>query len=182
MTKKFIEIQVRHIPNDIIPKEYKEKPYYNILYEEDGQLIIGFGTYKVEVLLGYLKDYFNIVPDGASADLISRSALREDFDVAFFNDEDDYKRALRIIDNAQAVPLPDFKDGYKQAIIDGRTNFKPKGKWKGEWIPVNPDCRGYPEYFKCSICGAYIYPSSAEKELDYNGCPYCFADMRGEEE
>ena len=53
---------------------------------------------------------------------------------------------------------------------------------QGEWIPINLDCRGYPEYFKCSICGAHIYTSGAEKELDYNGCPYCFADMRGEEE
>ena len=44
---------------------------------------------------------------------------------------------------------------------------------------MNPDCRGYSDYFKCSICGAYIYPNIPEKELDYNGCPYCFADMRG---
>ena len=49
---------------------------------------------------------------------------------------------------------------------------------KGEWIPMNPDCRGYSDYFKCSICGAYIYPHTPEKELDYNGCPYCFADMQ----
>lgn len=29
------------------------------------------------------------------------------------------------IDNAPTVPLPDFKDGYKQAIIDGKTNLAP---------------------------------------------------------
>ena len=52
---------------------------------------------------------------------------------------------------------------------------------QGKWIPMNPDCRGYSDYFKCSRCGAYIYPNIPEKELDYNGCPYCFADMRQEE-
>ena len=34
------------------------------------------------------------------------------------------------IDNAPTVPLPDFKEGYKQAIRDGKTNFsRPQGKW-----------------------------------------------------
>jgi hypothetical protein len=32
---------------------------------------------------------------------------------------------IQIIDNAPTVPLPDFKEGYKQAIIDGKTNFAP---------------------------------------------------------
>ena len=30
-----------------------------------------------------------------------------------------------LINNAPSVPLPDFKEGYKQAIIDGKTNFAP---------------------------------------------------------
>lgn len=63
MAKKFIEIQANHLPNDITPEEYKGKPYYSILYAEDDRLIVGFGTYKVEVLLRYLKEYFNIVPE-----------------------------------------------------------------------------------------------------------------------
>lgn len=63
MAKKFIEIQANHLPNDITPEEYKGKPYYSILYAEDNQLIVGFGTYKVEVLLRYLKEYFNIIPE-----------------------------------------------------------------------------------------------------------------------
>ena len=52
---------------------------------------------------------------------------------------------------------------------------------RGEWIPMSTDCRGYSESFKCSICGAYIYPRCLEKELDYNFCPYCGADMGDEE-
>ena len=38
-----------------------------------------------------------------------------------------------IIDNAPTVPLPDFKEGYKQAILDGKTNYS---RPEGEWIPV----------------------------------------------
>lgn len=36
-----------------------------------------------------------------------------------------------IMENEPSVPLPDFKEGYKQAIIDGKTNFS-----RG-WIPVS---------------------------------------------
>ena len=35
---------------------------------------------------------------------------------------------MNAIDNAPSVPLSDFKEGYKQAIIDGKTNFsRPHG-------------------------------------------------------
>lgn len=39
-----------------------------------------------------------------------------------------------IIDHVPTVPLPDFKEGYKQAIRDGKTNF---ARPQGEWIPVS---------------------------------------------
>lgn len=38
------------------------------------------------------------------------------------------------IDNAPTVPLPDFKEGYKQAIIDGKNNYS---RPHDEWIPVS---------------------------------------------
>lgn len=52
---------------------------------------------------------------------------------------------------------------------------------KGTWIGIDKDSRGYCDGFKCSNCGAYIYPRSCEKELDYPSCPYCLADMSDEE-
>ena len=55
------------------------------------------------------------------------------------------------IDNAPTVPLPDFKEGYKQAIIDGETNFS---RPQGEWIPVSerlPDKEG--DYLVQTYCG-----------------------------
>ena len=89
-----------------------------------------------------------------------------------------------LIDNAMSMHysfLPQYQVDLQCAYDCGYEKGK-QGRPKGEWIPVNPDCRGYPEYFKCSICGAHIYTSGAEKGLDYNGCPYCFADMRGDAE
>lgn len=32
-----------------------------------------------------------------------------------------------LIDNAPTIPQPDYKEGYKQAILDGKTNFNNKG-------------------------------------------------------
>lgn len=44
------------------------------------------------------------------------------------------RRIYDIIDNAQTVPLPDFKEGYKQAILDGKTNYaRPTGEMLKEY-------------------------------------------------
>lgn len=37
-----------------------------------------------------------------------------------------FNQILHDIDNAPTVPLPDFKEGYKQAILDDKTNFRKK--------------------------------------------------------
>ena len=98
-----------------------------------------------------------------SDDLISREALKKELNSRPF--PQDYSTTLllgtfnELIDNAPAV----------------------EARPQGEWIPMSTDCRGYSESFKCSICGAYIYPRYLEKELDYNFCPYCGADTGDEE-
>lgn len=102
---------------------------------------------------------------------IDADDLKESFDVAVFNDEDDYKRALRIIDSAPTIPMPGFKEGYKQAIIDGKTNFS---RQKGEWVLIkNSDgvLKCY-ECSECKKCQGYIS----------NFCEDCGADMRGDVE
>lgn len=53
----FQEIVVEH-PSISTYTEYEGKPYFSIKYTENGQEFIGYGTYKPEVLSGYLKDYF----------------------------------------------------------------------------------------------------------------------------
>ena len=56
---EFIGIEVSYPPPEVCCyPEYKGKPYFAIKYKEDGQYIVGFGTYNPEVLSRYIKEYF----------------------------------------------------------------------------------------------------------------------------
>lgn len=55
--KKFIEI-VTEYPAICTYPEYEGKPYFSIRYEENGEKIEGFGTYNLEVLSKYIREYF----------------------------------------------------------------------------------------------------------------------------
>ena len=109
-------------------------------------------------------------------DLISREALKKAFALLMWKEHNPYdavkvcdivNQTLDFIDNAPTVPLPDFKEGYKQAIIDGKTNFsRPQGEWQ-----VN-DNLGECIYYTCSNCGEISCCKG-------NFCPDCGADMRG---
>ena len=57
--REFIEIfaEYRNDDYDTLP-EYRGKPYYSIHYRENGEEFVGYGTYKIEVLSRYLRDYF----------------------------------------------------------------------------------------------------------------------------
>lgn len=71
--RKFEEIVVEYPPADLCTyPEYRDKPYFSIKYEENGEHVIGFGTYKPEVLSRYLKEYF-IAPTIIEADKVERS-------------------------------------------------------------------------------------------------------------
>jgi hypothetical protein len=78
------------------------------------------------------------------------------------------------IDNAPTVPLPDFKDGYKQAVLDGKTNYS---RPKGEWEPIVDENgapyweENYEPMFLCTHCKCKSYKKPF--------CPHCGADMRG---
>ena len=66
--KNFEEIVVEYPPAELCTyPEHRGKPYYSIKYEENGEHIIGFGTYKPEVLSSYLREYF-IAPTIIEAD------------------------------------------------------------------------------------------------------------------
>ena len=57
--RTFVELHAEYQHPDLCTyPEYKGKPYYSIKYIEDGECFIGFGTYKLEVLSRYLRDYF----------------------------------------------------------------------------------------------------------------------------
>lgn len=73
-----------------------------------------------------------------------------------------------LVEDAPSIPLPDFKDGYRQAIIDGQTNYS---RPTGEWIIVKDEKWG--DNVKCPFCG---------KELagtDLNFCCKCGAKLTG---
>ena len=56
-SRTFLEIVVSY-PAFCTYPEYEGKPYYAIKFEENGETIVGFGTYKPEVLSQYLQEYF----------------------------------------------------------------------------------------------------------------------------
>lgn len=61
--RKFEEIVVQYPPAELCTyPEHRGKPYFSIKYEENGKHIIGFGTYKPEVLSRYLLEYFITTP------------------------------------------------------------------------------------------------------------------------
>ncbi len=55
--KKFEEIVASYLPDDISSR-YKEKPYYEIRYKQNGESCVGFGTYKPEVLSKNIREHF----------------------------------------------------------------------------------------------------------------------------
>jgi len=95
--------------------------------------------------------------------LISREALKEKFERLHLHPD-----LLELIDNAPTVSLPDFKKGYEQAIIDGKTNYSNE---TSKWIKMSDR---YGVYFACEKCGY-----DRERAIT-NFCPNCGADMRGD--
>ncbi len=121
--------------------------------------------------------------------IIDADALQEDFIKRCYDECDncDYSKneksweGCRLIDLAPTVPLSDFKEGYKQAIIDGKTNFsRPQGEWVGRTVQKRFEY-GYLTTHKivCSVCGG-----SGEDDEDipqcWKFCPNCGAAMTGE--
>jgi len=78
--REFEGIEVTYPPEDLcIYPEYKGKPYFVIKYKENGEEIVGYGTYNPKVLSQYLKDYFiSTTKNDLEVDCISREqALKE---------------------------------------------------------------------------------------------------------
>ena len=110
-------------------------------------------------------------------DCISREALKEDFDVAFFYDEDDYKKALRIIDNASTVEMNALpKIHYDRGFIAGYEKSKAE-RPQGTWLKSG---NGKTTFF-CSECGREIDTKPFTRPDNFPFC-HCGADMRGDTE
>lgn len=106
---------------------------------------------------------------------IDADALRKNMEficMGIMAGTESYNAPLTEIDNAPSIPLPDFKEGYKQAIIDGKTNFsRAQNKW-GKWIISEIQCPNCFNYFDTDC-----YSMGELKK-----CPVCDAKLIGEEE
>ena len=52
------EVPTGKIFEKIIVENADIKPYYNIQYKENGEGFIGYGSYNIDVISGYLRRYF----------------------------------------------------------------------------------------------------------------------------
>lgn len=50
----------------------------------------------------------------------------------------------------------------------------------GHWNGVEMDSRGYTDIFECSECKCYVRTPFMMKVMEYDFCPSCGADMRGD--
>lgn len=101
--------------------------------------------------------------------LIDADALKKAFEDIVCIEPMPYAFVKQIIDNEPTAPLPDFKEGYKQAILDGKTNFQ---RQQGEWKQNFGD--GFKYGYECSICKNHEWERG-------NFCSNCGADMRGDD-
>lgn len=100
-------------------------------------------------------------------DLISRDALRKAFQyrIKFFN-KSDFDKAMLIIDSVPAA---------EERAKGTKLLYMPR--LKGHWIrPSNTSKRSYRRM--CDQCHGISYFCGP---INYPNCPYCLADMRGDD-
>lgn len=62
---EFVGIDVSYPDPEVCTyKEYRGKPYFGIKYKHNGDIYVGFGTYKPEILSGYIRNFFIKPKDG----------------------------------------------------------------------------------------------------------------------
>lgn len=111
---------------------------------------------------------------------IDADDLKEAFDTTFFNDEDDYKRALRIIDNAPTVMNGKDYDLYLEGYKQGKKGLdRPKGKWIGDCY--NPECDQCHTKPLEEFCDSLGLDGGSYVSIPMFFCPTCGADMRTKE-
>lgn len=154
-----------------ILKECEVREMTDKVKSEDFIKAFGSGVKETEHHL--IKECKALEQTDAKGDLISRSALKNKFISTISVGRLEFEDIINLIDNAPTVPQPDFKAGYKQAILDGKTNFS---RPQGEWIrSIHWD--GTTNWY-CSECGKKLEHGLTIEKFCYK----CGADMRGKEE
>ena len=47
---------------EIISELVGKKIYYSIRYSIDGDIYVGYSSYNIDIVLNYIKEYFEIIP------------------------------------------------------------------------------------------------------------------------
>lgn len=157
--REFEEIVVEYPPEDLCTyPEYKGKPYFGIKYKENEKEIVGYGTYKPEVLSQYLKNYFiSTTKDYLGVDAISRQAINGYIDYILSHGMGK-KKSFEFIKKFVANLPP----------------VTPQESRKGHWIEEFNDLEGEVR-FTCSSCGKY-------QLFGTDFCYHCGSDNREVEE
>lgn len=93
------------------------------------------------------------------------------------NDKDEWESAeiselIKAYEKRPTVPLPDFKEGYKQAIIDGKTNYS---RSHTKYINhVNDNGHNIAD---CSVCGHAMQWHDEDEDGVPRFCWFCGAKI-----
>ncbi len=97
-------------------------------------------------------------------------------------DTDDNKLVIRGSENADAV------EQYLKKVmgkIENLPSAQPKPK-RGKWIYCEDSTADSVDGYRCDQCGFFVPWDYTHKSIDYikdyNFCPNCGADMRGEQD
>lgn len=144
------------------------RPYYSIIYLENGNEFEGYSSYDLKVISEYLKRYFGF----AQAETAERTA--ETAQNVSDGDLISRKAAMNRIDEALARVFVD-SHGCGETALRGLPSVKLERK-RGHWVGIDDEpC----ETWECDQCG-YIQEFFDGDQPNY--CANCGADMRGKTE
>lgn len=150
---------------------------------------------KEEQAIEYIKTYreldenlYNIAPKGTVSSRVTKKCL-EFWDMAIEALEAQFCEdcvSREAVQDLIAKLLSDYlhdEDREKienvNAEIGELPSVQPQRK-RGKWIKIGKDSRGYTDTFECSECGELIRFMFYMDDCEYDYCPYCLADMRGD--
>lgn len=152
---------------------------------------MSFGILMPETTIETCKSTDQNVADVPSGDLISRDTVLALINKAIYNTNNkeiqDYlfcglRRDVHHLPSADTISIEE----HQQIVTELKQSYtcdRPKGEWidKGEWIAVEDDCENI--YWECSNCeDAFYLEVGTPKSNNYNYCPNCGADMRGDKD
>ena len=76
--------------------------------------------------------------------------------------------------------IPEYYEAQSSILTKAIKLLEQTERKTGEWIPFNPDNEGFTRIYECSECNKKIQQAHYSRVCDFDICPHCGADMRGE--